>query len=304
MTASATKECPIAPSNNNRTALPQYRDHSRGWRDNHYVYPVISRRSRGLSIGVNLNPDAACNFDCVYCQVDRSKTPKVRDVDLGRLRDELGAMIDFAVTGRLFEDEAFSTVPKDLRRVNDIAFSGDGEPTTCKVFAESIELAARLKGEANLADVKLVLITDACYLTKPAAERGLRIMDANSGEIWAKLDAGTQTYYEAVNRPNYPLQHVIDNIIAAASVRPIVIQSMFLRLDGTAPSEPELDAYVGRLHEILQAGGKISDVQVYTVARAPAEAFVTPLAAAEVDAIVSLIEARTGLSAKPFYGTA
>ncbi len=299
-----TRAHPIASSNDNPVALPQYRDHPRHWRDNHYVYPVISRRSRGLSIGVNLNPDAACNFDCIYCQVDRTKKPNVRDVDLGRLRDELGTMIDLAVTGRLYEDEAFSTIPSSLRRVNDIAFSGDGEPTTCRVFAESVEVAAELKRAANLTAVKLVLITDACYLTRPDVERGLHILDAHGGEIWAKLDAGTQAYYEQINRPNHSLSHVIENIIAVARVRPIVIQSMFLRLRGVAPDKAELDAYVEQLRDIQKANGTISYVQVYTVARPPAEAFVAPLTPAEIDRIVGLIGERTGLRAEPFYGSA
>lgn len=304
MTVSTTKGRPIAAAKDNRTALPQFRDHSRGWRDNLYVYPVISRRSRGLSIGVNLNPDTACNFDCVYCQVDRSTPPKVRDVNLDRLREELSHMIDLGVTGTLFEDEAFRTVPHELRRVNDIAFSGDGEPTTCPVFAEAVELASELKRAAALDDVKIVLITDACYLTKPAVERGLRVMDQNAGEIWAKLDAGTQAYYEFVNRPNYPLRHVLDNIIAASRLRPVVIQSMFLRLRGAPPSEAEIDAFTQNLREIVQAGGQISYVQVYTVARAPAEAFVTPLSDAEVDGIVDRITTRTKLPAVAFYGAA
>ncbi len=49
-----------------------FTQHSRSWQSNRYVYPVISRRSKGLSIGVNLNPDKVCNFDCVYCCVDRT----------------------------------------------------------------------------------------------------------------------------------------------------------------------------------------------------------------------------------------
>ncbi len=34
------------------------------------VYPVVSRRSGGLSLGVNLFPEAKlCSFDCPYCEV-------------------------------------------------------------------------------------------------------------------------------------------------------------------------------------------------------------------------------------------
>jgi wyosine [tRNA(Phe)-imidazoG37] synthetase (radical SAM superfamily) len=280
--------------------LPQHRDHSRHWRENLYVYPVISRRSAGLSIGINLNPDMACNFDCVYCQVDRSATPRTRGVDLNILREELSHMIDEAVSGRLFRDHAFASVPENLRAVKDIAFSGDGEPTTCKVFGESVQITVDAKRAAGLAQVKIVLITDACYLSKPAVVDALAVMDENNGEIWAKLDAGTEDYYRRINRPNFPLQHVIDNIIAAAKVRPLVIQAMFMRLEGAAPDDDELTAFTARLNDILQAGGQIKLVQVYTVARKPAEASVSPLSREELDHIVDLVRRETGLAAVPY----
>ena len=77
------------------TPLQQaHRQHDRHWRDNAYCYPVISRRSGGLSIGINLNPDTACNFDCIYCQVDRTTPPAVRKVDLDRLKEELNNLLD------------------------------------------------------------------------------------------------------------------------------------------------------------------------------------------------------------------
>jgi hypothetical protein len=72
-----------------------WRRHERGWADNRYVYAVVSRRSGGLSVGVNLNPDKGCNFDCIYCQVDRTIPPVVRTVDLDRLATEL----DLVLTG-------------------------------------------------------------------------------------------------------------------------------------------------------------------------------------------------------------
>ncbi len=282
--------------------LPQHQIHSRDWRENWYVYPVISRRSRGLSIGVNLNPDMACNFDCIYCQVDRSAKPRTRSVEIGRLSDELEALIDEAKSGRLFRDPAFAEVPSELRRINDIAFSGDGEPTTCKVFEESVRLAADARRKASLLDTKIVLITDACYLTKPEVEAGLLVLDENNGEVWAKLDAGTEAYYQVVNRPNYPLQHVIDGIIAASRVRPIVIQSLFLRWNGEGPNEAELAAYVSRLNEIQNAGGQIKGVQVYTIARTPAEESASALANDEVDHIVELVRTQAGVAAESYYG--
>ncbi|HEX3357989.1 MAG TPA: hypothetical protein VHS31_13540, partial [Tepidisphaeraceae bacterium] len=114
--------------------VPLFTQHSRSWRENRYVYPVISRRSKGLSIGVNLNPDKACNFDCIYCCVDRTIPATVRDVDLNLLRDELAHMLDLYTSGDLFRAAPLDQTPDHLRRLNDIAFSGDGEPTAYPQF--------------------------------------------------------------------------------------------------------------------------------------------------------------------------
>jgi wyosine [tRNA(Phe)-imidazoG37] synthetase (radical SAM superfamily) len=283
------------------TPLRQFKNHPRNWRENFYVYPVISRRSRGLSIGVNLNPDTACNFDCVYCQVDRKTPPRIREVDVPRLCDELSTLIDLAKTGELFQDETFSDVPRELHRINDIAFSGDGEPTTCQHFLECVALTADLKKEANLPETKIVLITDACYLTKPNVVEALAIMDKNNGEVWAKLDAGTEAYYQTVNRPNYPLTHVLENITKAAKLRPLVIQSLFMKLGDAPPDAAEITAYIARLNEICESGGRIDYVQIYTIARQPAESFVTSLSNRQVDQIAADVTERTSLQAETFY---
>lgn len=274
-----------------RMALPVLREafanHPRRWRDFLYVYPVISRRSRGLSIGINLNPDAACNFDCVYCSVDRSLPPKVRRVELPVLAAELEQM----VAGRtaLFEEPEFRSIPAEWRRLNDFAFSGDGEPTASPAFPEAVELVARVRREARLDDVKVVLITDACYLTRPAVAAALAVLDANGGEVWAKLDAGTEEYFRRVNRPNYPLEHVLANIQAAGQSRPLVIQSLFLRLNDAPPPAAEIEAYVGRLRTLLAGGTRIQLVQVYTVARRTAESYATALSEGELESIAGKV---------------
>jgi wyosine [tRNA(Phe)-imidazoG37] synthetase (radical SAM superfamily) len=278
------------------------RDHRRNFQDNSYVYAVVSRRSKGVSIGVNLNPDKVCNFDCVYCQVDRKTPPLVRDVDVPRLLDELEDMLDLVTSGGLFEMERFRDTPLSMRRLNDIAFSGDGEPTTCPEFLEIVQAVGAIKRRRGLERVKMVLITNATMLHRPKVQEALAVLDANNGEIWAKLEAGTEAYYQLVDRTTIPFQRVIDNITAAAKVRPIVIQAMFLRMHDQPPTTEELEAFCDRLNEIIRAGGRITLVQVYTVARMPAEAWVAPLTNAEVDAIVDLVRRRTGLAAEAFYG--
>ncbi|MGE5195189.1 MAG: radical SAM protein [Deltaproteobacteria bacterium] len=273
--------------------------HPRHWRENKFVYPVLSRRSRGISIGVNLNPDKVCNFDCIYCQVDRRSEAETKFVETERLLTEIDLMLSLVGGGAFFEDEPFRDVPLERRRLNDIAFSGDGEPTTYRNFDEIVAAVAELKRQHGLADVKMVLITNASMFHRPAVVRGLATLDENNGEIWAKLEAGTDEYYQLVERTKVPFRCVLDNITAAAKVRPLVIQSLFMRIKGIAPPEAEIGAFCDRLSEIVSAGGKLKLVQLYTVARAPAESFVTPLTEKELEAIATKVRAR-GIAAEVF----
>jgi len=283
-------------------ALPVHRDHRRSFADNRFVYAVVSRRSKGVSVGVNLNPDKICNFDCIYCQVDRKTPAIVRDVDLPHLLEELESTLDLVQTGGLFDLERFRGTPPELRRLNDIAFSGDGEPTTCPQFLDVVRAAATIRRRRGLNDLKLVLITNATRFHHPAVREALAVLGQNNGEIWAKLDAGTEAYYQAVERTIIPFRRVLENIAEAARVRPLVIQAMFLKMHGDPPPVEELEAFGERLNEVVRAGGRIQMVQVYTVARVPAESWVAPLANAEVDAIVERVRSRTGLNAEAFYG--
>ncbi len=276
--------------------------HERSFENYRFVYPVLSRRSRGISVGVNLNPDKVCNFDCIYCQVDRSTQSETQFVELDALVAELRDVLQAVASGEIYETSKFGATPLALRRLNDIAFSGDGEPTTYRNFDTIIETCAGLKRELGLDDVKMVLITNASMFHRLHVQRGLTILDENNGEIWAKLDAGTSEYFKLIDRTPIPFTQILENITAAARVRPLVIQSLFMRVAGEAPTQAEVEAYCDRLQEIVLAGGEISLVQVYTIARRPAEGFVSPLSDAEVDAIAQLVQDRAGLPAAPFYG--
>ena len=295
------RECPVSlvqplPERPTDQHFLPHRDHSRRFDQNLYVYPVLSRRSRGISVGINLNPDQVCNFDCVYCQVDRRTTSQVTDVDEEQLLRELEATLELVLSGRLYLDQRFASVPDPLRRLNDIAFSGDGEPTTYPGFASIVRDVAAFKKRRRLDGVKLVLITNATMLHRPHVREALATLDASNGEIWAKLDAGTEAYYRTIDRTKIPLKRVLANILAAARARPVVIQSLLLCLNGQGPSELEVAAYCRRLGEIVAAGGQIARVQLYTVARPPAVAEVGPLPNEELERLGEIIRRRVGIT--------
>jgi wyosine [tRNA(Phe)-imidazoG37] synthetase (radical SAM superfamily) len=277
--------------------------HARVYHENLYVYPVLSRRARGISIGINLNPDTVCNFDCIYCQVDRVNPPKTRDVDEGRLYAELRATLRAARDGSLFERPEFAEVPPALRVVRDITFAGDGEPPSYPNFDGVVRQTLGIKQEEGFPALKVVLLTNATLIDRPRVREAMRLMDADHGEFWLKLDAGTEPYYRLVDRTTIPFAKVLRNILEAARLRPVVLQSLFMKIDGAGPSAGEISAYGGRVRDILEGGGRISLIQVYTVARDPAEAKVTPLADSEVDALAAEVRRLVGpgVPVEPFY---
>ena len=279
-----------------------FQQHSRNFEQNRFVYPVISRRSGGVSIGVNLNPDKVCNFDCIYCQVDRTRQSETRFVETDALLTELRGVLELVVSGDLFDLQRFSETPPSMRRLNDIAFSGDGEPTTFRNFDEIIQACAEVRQDVGATESKMVLITNASMFHRPHVQNGLEILDRNCGEIWAKLDAGTEEYFQIIDRTKFTLKHVMDNLVLAAKLRPIVIQSLWMRVEDEPPTIDELEAYSERLNEIVSAGGEIKLVQIYTVARQPAESYVSPLTNEEVDFWVNEVRRRTRLNVAGFYG--
>ena len=260
-----------------------YKDHRRELDENRYVYAVVSRRARGLSIGVNMNPDRACNFDCPYCQVDRTTPGGPSRVDVPDLADELEDLLRRA-GGDLWATPPFDTVAPELRRLADVAFAGDGEPTTPSEFPAAAR-AAREARDRLAPGVPLRLLTNATLLHKDRVRAALAEFD----ELWCKLDAGTETYFQVVDGTRLPLRRILDNLLLVARERPIVVQSLFLTLDGVGPDDAEIGAWVDRLRVIVAQGGRIDHVQVYTVARAPSDPRCGPLDPKRLDAIAARV---------------
>ncbi|HDZ21098.1 hypothetical protein LCGC14_0094580 [marine sediment metagenome] len=274
-------------------------DHRRQWRDCVYVYPVISRRAGGLSVGVNLNLDKSCTFSCVYCQIDRgldrqgaaTGQPHRQAIDLDVLAEELTLALTAGVDGDLWAEERFAETPLELRRINDIAFSGDGEPTCLPRFDEAVAVAARVKADLALADVKIIVITNATQLHRPPFQRAIPILEGANGEVWAKLDAGMEEMFQQINRPHGPvtLDEICEHITALGRRMPVVIQTLFARLHDQDPSPQEIDAYIARLRRMLADGATVKQVQLHTIARSPAEPYVHWLTDAQLDTMASTV---------------
>ena len=238
----------------------------RDFLDNRFVYTVISPRARGLSVGVNMNPDKHCNFDCVYCEVNRSKPAGESRLDVPVMIAELERTLEVVRSDGLRERLCYQSAPPELLELRHVTLSGDGEPTLCPNFLEAVEAIVHLRARGRFPFFKLVLITNASGLDRPKVGEGLSQFTPRD-EVWAKLEAGTQEYMDRVNRPDCPLEKILANILFLARQRPVIIQSLFPSINGEAPPASEVEAYVQRLRELKVAGAQIALVQIYSATR-------------------------------------
>jgi wyosine [tRNA(Phe)-imidazoG37] synthetase (radical SAM superfamily) len=266
---------------------------------NRHVYAVISQRAQGLSIGVNLNPDQRCSFGCVYCEVERHAPGRERKVNVAEMVAELERLLVAHRQGELRKLEWFRNLPPELLELKEVALSGDGEPTLCPNFDEVVREILFLRSRPTLPFFKTVLITNGTGLDAPQVAEGLKLLRAQD-EIWVKLDAGTQEYFQKVNRPTLPLWRVLGNILAVSKTRPVIIQSLFPLLDGQEPPAEEIEQYAQRLKELKEAGAQISMVQVYSAHRPPHLPNCEHLPLKSLSRIAQRVREVTGLRAEVF----
>jgi len=283
------------------------RSHPRSFESFTYAYPVLSRRSGGVSFGVNLNLDKLCNFDCPYCQVDRTVAGKPQALDLAVMRSEVEALLDSVDEHGICRLQLFDALPDEQKMLRDIALSGDGEPTMVPEFAAIAAMLAEVQASRPELDFKLVLISNATLLDREKVQTGISSLLSRRGEVWAKLDAGTEAWYQKVNISRVNLDRIEANLISLGQNHPFKIQSFFCGIrskDGTVVGwdEAEITAWLARLSRVKSSGAKVLEVQLYTLARRPAEAFVQPVSAQFLADIRARVEA-LGIPAR-VYGVA
>jgi len=260
---------------------------------NRYVYAVVSPRARGLSVGVNLNRGRHCNFDCIYCEVDRSNGMQIEEpVDLAVMAGELEQTLKHIEARHLHAE--FPRVPAELLTLRHVALSGDGEPTLCPNFAEVVETVVHLRASTCVPYFKIVLITNASGLDDARVLYGTSLLTQRD-QIWTKLDGGTQEYIDRINRAQVPLGKILENIRNLGQRRAIVIQTMVPSVHGANPFAAEIEAYAARLRELKAAGAQISLVQIYSANRPTPHSECGHLPLKTLSEIAMRVRAATGL---------
>ncbi|MEZ4446061.1 MAG: radical SAM protein [Polyangiaceae bacterium] len=238
-------------------------NHDRDAQGLRYVYAVASRRAGGVSLGINLNPNRACNWRCIYCQVPDLTRGLGPIIDLERLERELAGLLDDVREGRFQAANA-----PESRELKDVAFSGDGEPTSSPSFGEAVQLVGRvLEARQLLGELPITLITNGSMMSKAPVLDALAELAAMGGRVWFKLDAGTSAGAERINGQPLDLDAHVRRAIKASAICPTFIQTCMVGLDGEPPPEDEIDAYLQRLRELAAAPTPPRGVLLYTLAR-------------------------------------
>ena len=271
----------------------------RDFLENRFVYVVVSARARGLSVGVNMNPDKQCNFDCVYCEVHRNERPRENRLDVEVMAVELKSTLSAVTAGRLRDRPWYHALPDELLQLRHVAISGDGEPTFAPNFVEGVQALVHVRALCGFPFFKLVLLTNATGLDQPQVQQGLKFF-TKSDEIWAKLDGGTQAYLNKVDRMDVPLEKVLDNILVLARQRPVVIQSLFPSINGEEPPLEEIEQYAQRLKQLQAGGAQIPLVQIYSATRPTPNSGISHLPLKTLSRIAQTVRQVTGLKAEVF----
>lgn len=236
-------------------------DHNRDVSGLQYIYPVVSRRAGGVSIGINLNINNACNWRCIYCNVPDLTRGTPPPINLPVLVDEFRSFLDNVVNGDFMQTH----VKESDRILKDIAFSGNGEPTSAKEFPEVVGLVQQVLKEFNLLDtIKIRLITNGSMLHRESVKEGIKQLASHNGEVWFKLDAATAEGIAGINDVNLNPNSHIEKLKQCALLCPTFIQTCMFAFDGKPPSESDILAYIDL---VKQLKGMVEGIHLYGIAR-------------------------------------
>ncbi len=229
-----------------------------------YVYPVVSRRARGVSVGVNLNTNNACNWRCIYCQVPDLERGVAPEIDLELLESELDRMLAALVHGDYMERR----VPEGSRRLNDVAISGNGESTTSPQLPDVVRCIGRSLGRVGLlGQIEVVLITNGSLVHRPHVQEALRLMAGMRGRVWYKLDSATDEGQARLNDAHAGVARAESNLRTAAALCPTWIQTFVVELDDEPPSEEERRAYLALVRRLVADEVPLEGVLLYGLER-------------------------------------
>lgn len=247
--------------------------------------PIHSRRL-GVSLGINLLPadGKVCTFDCIYCECgyNGQRRPKLPMPTREEVRQALEARLaDMRINGP---------------RPDVLTFAGNGEPTAHPHFAAIIDDTLALR-DTYFPEAKVSVLSNATLVTRQAVREALMRVD----NPIMKLDTVDADYIRMLDRPtgHYQVAEVVEGLKAMQGN--LIIQTMFLKgqtekgVDVDNTTDRYVIPWIRTVKEIAPR-----QVMIYTIDRETPDQCLQKAAPAELDRIVSLLQAE-GLMATASY---
>lgn len=271
----------------NMTTLLTTTNHDRDVAGLKYVYPVLSRRAGGLSIGINFNTNNACNWRCIYCQVPNLVKGAAPDLDLQLLEEELKFFLDDVQHGdfyRRFQVEA------DNRVIKDIAISGNGEPTSVKSFSRAITRIGSVATKLGvLPESRIVLISNGSLIHQQKVREGLIALHNYGGEVWLKFDSATKEGRALFNQTAQSVNSALENLRISSELCMTKLQTCLFDYKDQGLSAKEKQAYLDAL-KTIKATTDVNEIMLYTLARPSMQPEASQLAALPFGALNAYAE--------------
>lgn len=145
-------------------------------------------------MGVSLTPYKICDFDCVYCQLGKTKETTVERKEYVKIEEVLGELTSW-----------FQNNLQESGNLKFITISGSGEPT---LHSKIGELIARIK---KVTPIPVCVITNSSLLDKAEARREILAADL----IIPSLDAVTPEVFREIDRPHrdIKIEYIIEGLV-------------------------------------------------------------------------------------------
>jgi len=240
------------------------------------IYGPVRSRRLGRSLGLNLSPASykLCSFNCVYCQYGWTSVCTI---------DTAGRLGDFPAQGDF--RKALESVLSEQKEIDNITFSGNGEPTLHPQFEELVDIAKQLK-ENYFPKAKLGVLSNSSTVGIESVRRALANLDFRI----MKLDAGGLRTFRKINRPCRGVDYGA-MLNGLKSLEKVTLQTMFV--DGAIGNigDREVREWIERVGEIQPV-----KAQIYSLHRPPAETSLREVPAERLREIATQTEETTGVA--------
>ena len=210
---------------------------------NNIIFGPIPSRRFGMSLGIDLSPASKqCNFDCLYCELDKAETVS-KQTQILEVEDIISQL---------------KTALANHKNIDVITFTANGEPTLYPKLSTLIDEVDKIKG-----DIKTLILSNGANIYEPAIQQTLSKIDI----VKLSLDCVSEKCFKKLDRVDDSIDcsKIVDGMIAFRQLhkKQLITETLFVKTLNDRIGE------YGKIYEALKLI-KPNRVDIGTIDRPPA----------------------------------